>query len=167
MMRLEFMHIRSPAATMPLPYARNAKNLYWREKVGQDMKPAFRVLITFVVAVAAYFFVFWVPFALIPLKGQWWIGSLVSLLCAIGVGRYVWVKSESVSDGLASSVAYGALVTGGIGFSAGFFGPMIFAPGANQGPLLGIFITGPLGFLLGGIGGFVYWLIQKRKAVTN
>jgi hypothetical protein len=127
------------------------------------MKPAFRVLITFVVAVAAYFFMFWVPFALIPLKGQWWIGSLVSLLCAIAVGRYVWAKSESVPDKLATSVAYGALVTGGIGFSAGFFGPIIFNPSANQGPLLGIFITGPLGFLLGGIGGFVYWLVKKRK----
>ena len=42
-----------------------------------------------------------------------------------------------------------ALLVGGIGFAAGFFGPMIFAPGANQGPLLGIFITGPLGFLAG------------------
>jgi hypothetical protein len=42
-----------------------------------------------------------------------------------------------------------ALLVGGIGFAAGFFGPMIFAPGANQGPLLGIFITGPLGFFAG------------------
>ena len=38
----------------------------------------------------------------------------------------------------------GALVVGGIGFVGGFFGPMIFAPEANQGPLLGLFITGPL-----------------------
>lgn len=38
---------------------------------------------------------------------------------------------------------------GAVCFSAGFFGPMILAPGANQGPLLGIFITGPLGVLLG------------------
>jgi hypothetical protein len=42
-----------------------------------------------------------------------------------------------------------ALLVGGIGFAAGFFGPMIFAPDANQGPMLGIFITGPLGFLAG------------------
>lgn len=41
------------------------------------------------------------------------------------------------------------LILGGIGFAAGFFGPMVFAPGANQGPLLGIFITGPGGFVLG------------------
>jgi hypothetical protein len=52
---------------------------------------------------------------------------------------------------------------GSIGFCAGFFVPMIVTPEANQGPLLGIFITGPLGFLLGGIGGFAYWLIKKKK----
>lgn len=42
-----------------------------------------------------------------------------------------------------------AFTIGIICFSAGFFGPMILAPGANQGPLLGILITGPLGLLLG------------------
>ena len=128
------------------------------------MKPAFRVVLMFVVVPVAYYSILWVPLALIPLKGQWWIASLISLLCAIAVGRYVWVKSVSAPENLASRVVYGALVVGGIGFSAGFFGPIIFNPGANQGPLLGIFITGPLGFLLGGIGGFVYWLIQERKA---
>jgi len=42
-----------------------------------------------------------------------------------------------------------AFAIGFVCFMAGFVGPMIFAPGANQGPLLGILITGPLGFLLG------------------
>jgi hypothetical protein len=35
------------------------------------------------------------------------------------------------------------------GFASGFFGPMIFDPGANQGPLLGILISGPGGALAG------------------
>ncbi|HKP28606.1 MAG TPA: hypothetical protein VJU15_04360 [Gemmatimonadales bacterium] len=42
--------------------------------------------------------------------------------------------------------------TFGVGFvcfAAGFFGPIIFTPEANQGPLLGIFITGPIGLVLG------------------
>lgn len=42
-----------------------------------------------------------------------------------------------------------SLMVGGISFAIGFFGPMILAPGANQGPLLGILITGPLGVVLG------------------
>ena len=41
------------------------------------------------------------------------------------------------------------LSLGAIGFAGGFFGPMLFAPDANQGPMLGLFITGPLGFLCG------------------
>jgi hypothetical protein len=44
---------------------------------------------------------------------------------------------------------------GAIGFAAGFFGPMLLKPDANQGPMLGIFITGPGGFLLGLIYGVV------------
>lgn len=41
------------------------------------------------------------------------------------------------------------ITIGGVAFALGFFGPMVLAPGANQGPLLGIFITGPLGVLVG------------------
>src|SRR5690606_15985174 len=45
------------------------------------------------------------------------------------------------------------ITIGGVAFALGFFGPMVLAPGANQGPLLGIFITGPLGVLVGfGVG---------------
>lgn len=61
-----------------------------------------------------------------------------------------------------ASVFKGAVI-GAIGFCTGFFGPMLFAPDANQGPLLGIFITGPLGAVLGAIGGFVYGIRQRSS----
>jgi hypothetical protein len=35
------------------------------------------------------------------------------------------------------------------GFMAGFVGPLILNTGANQGPLVGIFISGPASFALG------------------
>ena len=57
---------------------------------------------------------------------------------------------------------FGAIIVGGIGFIAGFFGPMIFTPSANQGPMLGIFITGPLGVLLGLVGGLIYAASNKN-----
>jgi hypothetical protein len=41
------------------------------------------------------------------------------------------------------------LILGAAGFLAGFVGPMIVAPDANQGPLVGIFISGPGGVILG------------------
>lgn len=47
-------------------------------------------------------------------------------------------------------------MVGGIGFAGGFFGPTIVTPEANQGPLLGIFITGPIGFVVGAMAGAVY-----------
>ncbi|HSD61281.1 MAG TPA: hypothetical protein VLC55_10555 [Burkholderiales bacterium] len=88
---------------------------------------------------------------------------MVSLLCAAGAGWYAWNRLGEAEPGLVSSTMHGALVLGAIGFCGGFFGPMIFAPEANQGPLLGLFITGPLGFLLGGIGGAVHWLAKGRR----
>ena len=48
-----------------------------------------------------------------------------------------------------------AVILGVIGFVGGYVGPILITPEANQGPLLGIFITGPLGFILGLIVGLV------------
>lgn len=54
------------------------------------------------------------------------------------------------------------VVLGIVGFVGGFVGPIIFTPEANQGPLLGIFITGPLGFVVGLVVGFVLSLRPSR-----
>lgn len=54
------------------------------------------------------------------------------------------------------------VILGVIGFIGGFVGPIVFTPEANQGPLLGIFITGPLGFVLGLIVGLVLSLQPRR-----
>ena len=48
-----------------------------------------------------------------------------------------------------------ALALGAVGFACGFFGPIALNRGANQGPLLGIFITGPGGALFGLVAGVV------------
>src|SRR5438477_10896021 len=47
-----------------------------------------------------------------------------------------------------------ALIVGAISFLGGFAGPIFLKPESNQGPLLGIFITGPLGFVIGFIVGY-------------
>ena len=127
------------------------------------MKRMFRVIVLFFVVPATYYFIYWLPCSLLPLGGQRWIATVLSLLGAIAAGRYVWVKTASVNDGAISAMSFGALLVGGIGFAGGFFGPMIFTPEANQGPLLGIFITGPIGFLVGGIGGLLYWTMKGRN----
>jgi hypothetical protein len=48
-----------------------------------------------------------------------------------------------------------ALALGAVGFACGFFGPIALNPEANQGPLLGIFITGPGGVVAGLVAGVI------------
>ena len=55
------------------------------------------------------------------------------------------------------------LALGAVGFSAGFFGPIALNPEANQGPLVGILITGPGGLL----GGFLLGAIFRFLPVTD
>ena len=50
-----------------------------------------------------------------------------------------------------------------IGFSVGFVGPLLLRPDANQGPLLGIFFTGPLGFVVGFVAGSVIPLLCRNS----
>ena len=128
-----------------------------------------RMVVTGIAWLATYFFVFWLPFSVLMPSGDrpQWIPNLGSLLCAMLVARYVWRHSASVSGSLATCVGMGALVVGAVGFVGGFFGPMVFAPDANQGPLLGLFITGPLGFLLGAVGGAIYWFARGRQGHSS
>jgi hypothetical protein len=67
------------------------------------------------------------------------------------------------SPGVFVSGLIGAVVLGAIGFVAGFFGPIIFAPDANQGPLLGIFITGPAGVVVGFVIGILVGAWRKSR----
>src|SRR6266567_6671745 len=131
------------------------------------MKLFIRIIALILVVPLTYYFIFWLPCSLLPLGEQRWIANVISLTCAAGAGWFVWVKTASVSDSAISTTILGAVIFGGIGFTGGFFGPIIFTPGANQGPLLGIFITGPAGFVLGGIAGFVYWIMKGREKPYN
>lgn len=61
----------------------------------------------------------------------------------------------------------GAAIVGIAGFCAGFFGPIALNPDANQGPLVGIFITGPGGALFGLILGAIlgYLGVERTRSV--
>ena len=64
--------------------------------------------------------------------------------------------------GLMATMWRWAWRTGLAGFVLGFAGPILVTPEANQGPLLGLFITGPVGFVLGGVIGLAVWLGRRR-----
>jgi hypothetical protein len=129
------------------------------------MKATFRLSVALIVFLATYLFVFWMPISL-PLDRNLLIRNLVSLIAGCIAAWYIWKKTALMQDRAMTCIFSGAGMVGGIGFVLGFFGPIIFMPGANQGPLLGIFITGPLGFILGGIGGGVYWLLRRQTGST-
>ena len=129
------------------------------------MKVLVRFIVSAVSFVATFYFVFWVPLSLVlPRRVPSWAPALVSLGVAALVAGFVWRSSASLTGGLASSAVLGAVVVGATGFVVGFFGPMIFTPEANQGPLLGLFITGPLGAVVGALGGGALWLAQQSPA---
>jgi len=130
------------------------------------MRVLIRISALILVVPATYFFIYWLPCSLLPLGEHRWIANVLSLACAVMAGRFIWAKTVSISGDAISTTLLGAILFGCIGFAGGFLGPMIFTPGANQGPLLGIFITGPAGFVLGGIVGFIYWKSQApHKAI--
>ncbi|HVO10001.1 MAG TPA: hypothetical protein VMX54_04540 [Vicinamibacteria bacterium] len=123
-----------------------------------------RLILTIITFVAGFYFTLWVPFSMIlPNRPSNWVPVVGSAVTGVAVATFVWRRSELIPQGLASSTILGGILVGGVCFVAGFFGPMIFAPQANQGPLLGLFITGPLGGMVGCVGGAVLWLAKRRS----
>jgi hypothetical protein len=119
------------------------------------MSPPVRLALA-VLAFFGTFFIVWM-LVLVMLSGdQAWVGSFVALAASIYVARNVWNGTAEGSTSVSVMAGLGAVIVGGLGFVLGFFGPMILAPGANQGPMLGLFITGPAGVVIGAIAGAVY-----------
>ena len=131
-----------------------------------DLSYLVRVILVLFVVPATYYFVYWMPLSLTHFgDNHWVIAKIVSALCALAAGSYVWVRLEISADGPVSSMLVGAFVIGSISFLAGFIGPIIFSPESNQGPLLGLFITGPLGFVAGLVVGLLWW--RYRRPTNN
>jgi hypothetical protein len=87
--------------------------------------------------------IFWVPMAL-------WLLAM-ALLCwwaVLGSG-------EATTRARIRAAWRSGWALGAVGLISGFFGPLVIRPDANLGPLLGIMVTGPLGFVLGVFGGVI------------
>jgi len=93
-----------------------------------------------------------------------WLCGALALSAAILVAWYTWKLVSGEKMGTGVSVLCGALMLGGLGFIIGFLGPMILAKDTSQGPLVGIFITAPLGLILGAIGGYSFASRQRAGA---
>jgi hypothetical protein len=134
------------------------------------VKPILRICAALATGVATLYFVFWLSILIpVPVGRVPVFRITMALACALLAARSIWRRGGGISSsrGLAESVVAGALVTGVVGFVIGFVGPMIVSPDANQGPMLGIFITGPLGVLLGAVGGGIYWRAHRGPAAAS
>lgn len=114
-------------------------------------------------------FLFGVPLAMLAFLLLAGSGDFLGLVLAMLFGSLaflcIWFGvhgHDRHSRSMLASCAAGGVLVGGVSFLVGFIGPMIFAPQANQGPLLGIFITGPIGFVVGVILGLVSYSIRHR-----
>lgn len=122
------------------------------------MPDPFRVVLALVAGAATYLFSFWIIFALLP------VGYAVALVLAIGLAITaawtVWRSSGDGDPGFAQYVIKSALTIGGLSFLVGFIGPILL--GAAQGPLLGLFVTGPVGLVVGAVVGAIRWKRRHR-----
>ncbi len=87
--------------------------------------------------------IFWVPITL-------WLATM-GLLCWWTALRAHRPESRTQ---ISRSWRAGWMV-GAVGLALGFVGPLLLTPKASLGPLLGILMTGPGGFVLGALGGAV------------
>ena len=134
------------------------------------MRLSLRILATVVGTVATFYFIFWtggaVLFQIVPQVFPW-LDYAASTVVAVVVARFIWVHTKSLVTSFARTVTLWALLIGAIAFLAGFFGPILLTPRANQGPMLGLFFTGPLGLVLGAVAGAVFWLLRKRRGSST
>jgi hypothetical protein len=117
--------------------------------------------VSILVFAAVFFFSYWLLFAQIFPQDLEWSATGAAFLTATALAGLTW-RGMSLDTGVFGTTMAWAGIAGAVGFCGGFFGPMVLAPQANQGPLLGLFITGPLGFVAGAIGGLIQGL--RRRA---
>lgn len=89
--------------------------------------------------------------------------QMISLIIAIIFAILLWRKIANISNTLPACIIAGALIFGLTGFILGVYVPIILNPSTVQGPLIGIFLTGPAGILLGLVVGGAYWYPKVKK----
>ena len=99
--------------------------------------------------------VFWVPITL-------WLLTM-GVLC----WWFTLFGDEATSRASISASWRAGRIAGGIGLALGAVGPLVLHPKGNLGPLLGILITGPFGFVAGVIGMVVVRTFKGEKVLGH
>ena len=84
-----------------------------------------------------------------------WIFWVPLALCLVSMGLLWWwtalVGQQPAGRRRIRASWRSGWVVGAVGFALGFLGPLVVAPKGSLGPLLGILLTGPLGFVVGAL----------------
>ena len=126
------------------------------------MKKSTRIIISFLGSLVSLISIH-LPFSLLMNSLEIRTRLIITLVISVLIGSFLWFITDNVSKKFTDKLFTTATIIGVIGFAIGFIGPIIFTPEANQGPLLGIFVTGPLSFVVGLIGAGVYWKTKFNK----
>lgn len=117
------------------------------------MTTSIRLLLATTAFLGVYLFT-WIVLLFLPLGSLTWLANLAALVVAIFLARRTWVRTaEGITPMMAAG--FGAAIVGSFGFTVGFLGPIFVAPEFSEGPLLGIFFTGPVGAMVGAVGGYL------------
>ncbi len=94
-----------------------------------------------------------------------WIFWVPLALCLVTMGLLSWWSALGGQEPAGRSRIRAAWrmgwVVGGLGFVLGFLGPLVIAPKGNLGPLLGILLTGPAGFVVGALAAAITGLGER------
>lgn len=98
---------------------------------------------------------------------DWFAGVMaVTLLAAATLCAMFAITRRGSSARRRIRVGFiGGAIGGGTGLVLGFYGPLLLSS-SNQEPLLGLFFTGPIGFVLGAAVGLVF-RTQRGKALPD
>ena len=125
------------------------------------MPPALRLLLSAVIAYVTWWLIV-IAQAFFPIFDSVIVEEAIAWVLALGLGAAFWIASRPDAGFDLKTIAGTTLKSGLICFLLGFVGPMILAPGANQGPMVGFF-TGPVGLVLGGLYAFIRALLRRQR----
>jgi hypothetical protein len=132
------------------------------------MKTAIRIILSLFVFVASYLFCTLAISSLLPqIRENRLLAISIPLFIAIAISVLAWKKMSINAARLEIYMLVWGIIIGSIGLIVGFLGPILFHWGGNQGPLLGILYTGPLGFTIGMISGAICWKLYRTRKLIN
>jgi hypothetical protein len=86
-----------------------------------------------------------------------WVPITVLLITLAALCWWFALRGDRTKSRFAIRASWlGGILVGTLSFALGFIGPLIVWPHKNLGPLLGILITGPLGFVGGVLGALAF-----------